>query len=85
MLSRDWINLKETSLSIYMLMTSKLKAGKLGIHMLLTNKLKSNQLKWLLIRIILMLFEELYKFTGLAVYFSNLPEHLSRVGNRNKG
>ena len=32
-----------------------------------------------------MLFEELYKFTGLAVYFSNLPELLSRVGNRNKG
>ena len=38
----------------------------------MTNKLKNNQLKYLLIRIILTLFEELYKITGFAVYFSNL-------------
>ena len=38
----------------------------------MTNKLKSSQLKYLLIRIILMSFEELSKITGLAVYFSNL-------------
>ena len=37
----------------------------------MTNKLKSSQLKHLLMRIILTLFEELYKITGFAVYFSN--------------
>ena len=50
----------------------KLKAAKLSIYVLMTNKLKSNQHKYLLIRIILTLFEELYKIIGFAVYFSNL-------------
>ena len=30
-----------------------------------------------------MLFEELYKFTGLAVYFSNLPELHSKTFSSN--
>ena len=38
----------------------------------MTNKLKSSQLKYLSIRIILMLFEELHKTTDPAVYFSNV-------------
>ena len=50
----------------------------------MTNKLKSSQLKYLLIGIILMLFEELYKITGLAVYFSSLEELLFRTGITNK-
>ena len=33
------------------------------------NKLKSSQLKYLLIRIILSLFEELYKIIAFAFYF----------------
>ena len=49
-----------------------LKAAKLSIYVLITNKLKSSQLKYLLTRIILTLFEEPYKITGFAVYFSNL-------------
>ena len=32
-----------------------------------------------------MLFEELYKITGLAVYFSNLYGLLFRMGITNKG
>ena len=39
------------------------------VFVLITNKIKSNQLKYLLIRIILTIFEELHKI--LAVYFSN--------------
>ena len=38
----------------------------------MTNKLKSSQPKYLLISLILMLFEELYKITGITIYFSNL-------------
>ena len=40
------------------------------IHVLMTNKLKSSQLKYSLIHIILTLFEELYKITSFAAYFS---------------
>ena len=36
------------------------------------NKPKSNQLKYLLICVILTLFEKSYKITVLADYFSNL-------------
>ena len=50
----------------------KLKAAKLSIYVLMTNKLQNGQLTYLLIRIILTLFEELYNNTGFAVYFSNL-------------
>ena len=46
----------------------------------MTNKLKSSQLKYLLIPVTLMLFEELYKIIGLAVYFSNLEGLLLRAG-----
>ena len=46
----------------------------------MTNKLFSSQLKYLLIPIILTLFEELYKIIGLAVYFSNLEGLLLRAG-----
>ena len=38
----------------------------------MTNRLKSSQLKYLLIPIILTLFEELCKITGFAVYFPKL-------------
>ena len=38
----------------------------------MTHKLKISQPKYLLIGKILALFEELYKITGLAVYFLNL-------------
>ena len=38
----------------------------------MTNKLKTSQLKYLLIRIILTLLEELHKTTVFADYFSNL-------------
>ena len=51
----------------------------------MTNKLKSSQLKYLLIQTILMLFEELYKISGFAVYFSKLQGLLFRVGIKNKG
>ena len=50
----------------------------------MTKKLKS-QLKYLLIRIILTLFEELHKITGIAVYFSNLYGLLFRLLITNKG
>ena len=53
-------------------MTNKIKSSQLNIYVLITNKLKSSQLKYLLILIILTLFEELYKITGFAVYFSKL-------------
>ena len=38
----------------------------------MTNKLKSSQLNYLLTLVILTFFEELYKITGLAVYYSDL-------------
>ena len=53
-------------------MTNKLKSNNLSLSVLMSNKLKSSQLKYILICIILTLFEELYKITGLAVYFANL-------------
>ena len=51
------------------------------IHVLITDKLKSSQLKYLLMRIILTLFEELYKTIGLAVYFSNILQTPSQRRN----
>ena len=50
----------------------------------MTIKLKSSQFKYFLIRIILTLFEELYKITGLAVYFSNISGLFLRAGITNK-
>ena len=38
----------------------------------MTNKLKTSQLKYLLIRIILTLLEELHKTAVFAIYFPNL-------------
>ena len=49
----------------------------------MTNKLKISQLKYLLIRIILTIFEKLYKTTGLAIYFSSLQGLLLRAGVTN--
>ena len=51
----------------------------------MTNKLKSSRLKYLLIHIILTLFEELHKITVLSVYFSDLSGLLFRVVITNKG
>ena len=50
----------------------KLKAAILSIYVLMTNKQKSSQRKYLSIRIIITLFDELYKITGFIVFFSNL-------------
>ena len=50
----------------------------------MTKKLKS-QLGYLLVRIILMLFEELHEITGFVVYFSNLYRLLFRLLITNKG
>ena len=51
----------------------------------MTNKLESNQLKYLLIRIILSLFKELHEITVLAVYFRNIQGLLFRAVVKNKG
>ena len=49
----------------------------------MTNKLKSSQIKYFLIRIIF-LFEELYKITGVAVYFTNLKDFFSEYESQIK-
>ena len=50
----------------------------------MTNKLKSSQIKYFLIRIIFLLFEELYKITGVAVYFTNLKDFFSEYESQIK-
>ena len=50
----------------------------------MTNKLKSSQIKYFLIRIIFLLFEELYKITGVAVYFTNLKDFISEYESQIK-